>query len=739
MFERLGRVVVHNPWKVIAGWVLITIAIVAFAPALGDQVSSNQANFLPSDYESVQAGELGKTAFGETNNGSATVVVKRTDGKPLEEQDTAKVAALTEALSQRGAIDHAIGAAPGKGSPSPDGKVAMIEVGFDQPPDDPDLLDSVKQVRTEVDKQLTGAGLTYAVGGQVAQVLDNQDAFDSALLIVGAATVILIIGLLLLIYRSPVAAFLPIVTVGLVSTIAPGLIAWLATVFDFQVDQSVQIVMTIVLYGVGTDYIVFLLFRYRERLRAGDDQKAALVAAVARVGEVITSAAAAIIIAFMALLLAVFGAFTSFGPSLSIAVALMALASVTLIPAVVSLIGTKVFWPSKSWQRTPKGTTFQRLGRFTGRRPAVVALVSVGVMGALAVGMVGFNTDYDSLGQLPSDTESARADAYMKESLPAGASAPTAVFVKSNDGGRLVESVDDPADWQALDRFAQGLGEVDGVGDVIPIPDPKAPKDLSKAHFAVLSKDGTVAQIGVLLDSSPFANESLDVAGGALRDAAHSAAPEGTSTYVGGLSSAFADIRDANNRDLWVIFPVAGLLIAIVLGLMLRSVVAPLYLMAAVVLGFFSTLGATVIAFQGIGGNTGVSFMLPMMLYLFVVAIGTDYNILIIARLREEAKLGNDPRMAADLAVEHGGPSVGAAGVILAGTFASLMLAGVSFLTEMGFAVSLGILIAAFVMSMFLVPSLTALLGHKAWWPGHGDEPDAVPPARERDSAPVGS
>ena len=199
----------------------------------------------------------------------------------------------------------------------------------------------------------------------------------------------------------------------------------------------------------------------------------------------------------------------------------------------------------------------------------------------------------------------------------------------------------------------------------------------------------------------------------------------------------YADIRDANTRDLWVIFPVAGVLIALVLGFMLRSVVAPIYLMVAVVLGFFSTMGATVIAFTGIGDQAGVSFMLPMLVYLFVVAIGTDYNILMIARLREEAKLGNDPRKAADLAVEHGGPSVGAAGVILAGTFASMMLGGISFLVEMGFAVSIGIMLAAFVMSMFLVPSVTALLGHAAWWPGHGDRA-TTPPSEDRTPARVG-
>jgi len=717
MFERLGRFVVHNPWKVIAGWVLATIAIVAFAPSLADVTNSDQANFLPSDYESVQAGEFAEQAFGRDTAASATIVVKRQDSQVLSGADQTAIGDLGKALDGAG-IERVKAALTGEQFLSPNKKVQLVNVGLEGTPDDPKLLDAITKIRDTSSGQLDGSGLEYAVTGDVAMFADNADAFDTAFLIVGAATIVLIIGLLLLIYRSPVAAFLPVITVGLVSTIAPGLVAWLAQAFNFQVDQSVQIIMTIVLYGVGTDYIVFLLFRFRERLRAGDDPKTALATAVARVGEVIASAAAAIVIAFSALLLAVFGGFRSFGPGLSIAVVLMALAAVTLVPAVVSLVGTKVFWPSKSWQRTPKGSTFQRLGQFTGRRPGVVAVASGGVMVALALGMLGFNTDYDQSGQLPGDTESARGLDYMATGFPPGALSPTSVYVRA-DGGSL-----DPA---ALATYAGQLQDVPGVGGVM--PGPTGP--------ATVSEDGKTAKIDLLLDSSPSSNESLDLVDGPLRDVAHARAPDGTTAYVGGLTSAFADIRDANTRDLWVIFPVAGLLIALVLGLLLRSVVAPIYLMLVVVLNFFTTMGATVLAFQGIGDRPGVSFMLPMLVYLFVVAIGTDYNILMIARLREEAKLGNDPRTAADLAVEHGGPSVGAAGVILAGTFASMLLAGVSFLMEMGFAVSVGILVAAFVMSMFLVPSLTALLGRKAWWPGHADQP-STPQSEQRDPVRVG-
>jgi RND superfamily putative drug exporter len=160
----------------------------------------------------------------------------------------------------------------------------------------------------------------------------------------------------------------------------------------------------------------------------------------------------------------------------------------------------------------------------------------------------------------------------------------------------------------------------------------------------------------------------------------------------------------------------------LILALLLRSLVAPLYLMAAVGLSFAATLGATVIAFQHIGGDSGLIFMLPIYIYLFVTALGTDYNILMIARLREEAREGRDPRRAAAEALKHAGPTIAAAGVILAGTFASLMLSGNSLMMSMGFALSFGIFIAAFVMSMFFTPAITALIGHAAWWPGHGDE-----------------
>ncbi|MBG6105767.1 MULTISPECIES: MMPL family transporter [Micromonospora] len=702
MFARFGRAIVLNPWKVIAVWLVLLVGSF-FAPSLADQVSTDQASFLPSRYESVQAQEVAERAFGQGDGASATIVVKRADGNPLGAADTERVGQLAQTLQGAG-IDRVGAAVTGPQAVSPNKLVQLVNVSLTGPPADPVLGDAVVSIRDKAKSTLEGSGLSYAVTGDVALLVDNQDAFDTALLVVSIVTLALVVGLLLIIYRSPVAAFLPVVVVGVVSAVSSAVITLFVKAFGMQVDQSLLTILTVVLYGVGTDYIVFLLFRYRERLRAGDDPKNALATAVSRVGEVIASAAAAIVIAFGALLLAVFGGFRSLGPGLAIGVVVMAIAAVTLVPAIVSLIGPKVFWPSKSWQRTPRGSVFQRLGRFTGRRPAVVALASGGVMVALALGVFGLKVDYDQVAQLPANTESARALDDLKTGFPAGALNPTTVFVRADNGQRL-----DPA---TLTGYAQSLAQVPGVGSLMPAAD---------GSPAAISSDGTVAQISLLLNTSPYSTAALDLAGDDLRQVAHDQAPAGTTALVGGVSSVFADIRDANNRDLWVIFPVAGVLIAVILGLLLRSLVAPVYLMIAVGLGFMATLGATVLAFQGIGGRSGLSFSLPIILYLFVVAIGTDYNILMIARLREEARAGNDPRTAASLAIQHAGPSVAAAGLILAGTFTSMLFAGVSFLTEMGFAVSVGIVLSAFIMSLFLVPGVTAILGHTAWWPGHGD------------------
>ena len=321
------------------------------------------------------------------------------------------------------------------------------------------------------------------------------------------------------------------------------------------------------------------------------------------------------------------------------------------------------------------------------------------VLVALALGALGFKPTFDlSSAGIPATAESQVALTVLERGLPPGATEPTQVYLHATSGTLTAAEIAD---------YGTKLKTMDGVGAVAP---------------ATVSADKATAEYTVTLSVDPESTTAVNTVKNGLRPQAHAAAPPGTYALVGGTTAVFADIQAAMNHDYAVVFPVAAVIILLILMLLLRSLVAPWYLMLSVGLGFAATLGATVLVFQELGGQPGLVFLLPMYMYLFVVALGTDYNILMIARLREQAQHGMTPRQAAADAVRHAGPAIASAGLILAGTFGSLVLAGNSILQQVGFAVACGIALAAFVMAMFFSPSLTALVGNRAWWPGHQGE-----------------
>ncbi|MFI6253170.1 MMPL family transporter [Streptomyces sp. NPDC051016] len=700
MFRRIGNVVVRHPVWTIVAWLIAAVAIVTTAPSLPS--NSDESSFLPKSYESIKAADLQERAFPSAFTPSAIALYQRADGGRLTADDKKDVARITTELGAKH-IDQVQKVVPGQ--PSEDGKYTLTLVQMDSKnAGQPVQADAAKVLRDDVKALAKGTDLEVKLGGSAAQALDQQDSSKRGEALIGIGTFVIILVTLLIIFRAPILAFLPLITIGLVSAIANGLISYATKLFDLQANSSVSSILIVVLFGVGTDYFLFLMFRYRERLRAGDEPKEAMINAVGRVGEAIASAAGAVIIAFLALVLSTLGFLKQMGPALAIAVSVTLIAGLTLIPAVVSLIGPKVFWPSKSWQREPANARFAALGRGVRRRPALAAAASGLVLLVLSLGTLGYKATFDlASGSMPKTKESMVVQDEMQKAYSAGAAAPTDVYLSSTDGK--------PLDRAGFDAYARKLGAVDGV---------------ASARMSQVNKAGTTADFTVTLKYEASTDKAIDAVG-RVRDVAHDNAPQGTEALVGGMSSIYKDIDSAVNHDYRTVFPVAAVLIMVILGLLLRSVVAPWYLIASVGLGFGSTLGATVWIFQDAQNKPGLMFMLPVIMYLFVVAIGTDYNILMIARLREEAREGRDPREAAGMALRHAGPTVAAAGFILAATFATMMLAGNSLLTEMGFAVSFGIAVAAFVMAMFFTPSLTALIGHAAWWPGHADraEPGA--------------
>jgi putative drug exporter of the RND superfamily len=704
MFARLARVVVKHPWWTILAWLVAAVAVIVFSPQLSTE--SDQGDFLPDSYESAQALQLAEKTFPAREDTSALIVVKRTNGQPLSAADTGKVTQVAQSLNSRKPESvTAIVTAPQLVAPNKQVQIISLPMKGNDSAAQKKQSAAVKEIRKQLPGLLNGSGLEAKVGGDVANWVDNEESFNKSLEIVGFATIALILGLILLIFRAPLAALLPIIVIMVTMQVAMGAIGFASKIFDFAGDDSLSTIILIVLFGIGADYYLFVLFRYRERLRAGEDKKTAMLHAVERVGEVIASAAAAVAIAFLVLLLADFKAFAAWGYGLPIAVAVMAITALTLLPALLSLLGTAVFWPSKSWQKQPQSKVSTAVGRGIGRRPVLVALASGGLMIFLALGAFGFKADYDFQAGFPQDTEAAEAMKDMERGFPPGVSQPVQVFLQRTDGQPLTE--------QQLAEFGQAAKSAPGVGQV---------------QQAVPGTDKSVARVDLFLKENPTSNESINLVKNELRTSVHEAAPDGTRALVSGTSAIFADINSVNNRDLSVILPVAALLIALILALQLRSVVAPLYLVPAVLGGFAATIGASVYVFQNLLDKPGLTFQLPIIMYLFVLAIGTDYNILITARLREEAKEGHEPRPAAALAVQHSLPTIAAAGIILAGTFAAMMLAPVAMMQQMGFGVAVGIMIVAFLMSIFLVPSVTALLGHAAWWPGHADRPAKATP-----------
>jgi putative drug exporter of the RND superfamily len=719
MLSKIIHFATSRPKRVIAGWLVAAIGLAFVGTTFAYKVTTDDtAHFLPKGSESAQAMKYAETAFGQQKDTRTVMaLVKRSDGKALTAADRAAIRTLASGMprwrpdtsrsamkGQPGDLRERAGriVAAQAGPLAPDGRFQLVGLQWKARPTDPVAQDFFRQVRDRAADQVRGHDLRVGFTGGVASQADYVKATANAhaiqqVLLFGAVVV-----LSLLFFGGPAAALVPLVAIYLVAGAASGLVVLAALAFGFTLDVSTPELITVVLVGIGVDYFLFLLFRLRERLRAGDDRRTAAANAAQRVGPVIASAALAIVAAFATLGLAQFGQFRVLGPAVAISVLMMLFAGVTLMPALAAVTGRAFFWPSKSWMRERTDGPAARLGARIARRPGRAALVVTMVLVAMGTMAIGTKMNYD-LSNGPSTAATRTAD-EISAALPKGASDPQHVYVKS---GHALSAAQ-------LEPMRQRLAHVYGVGSV---------------GTPVLTPDHRGARIDLALTVASATGTAMDIAGGSLRAAAHAGAPAGTEAMVAGNAAVFADVADAVNHDLKVVFPVAAALILLILVVTLRSAVAPLYLLAAVSLEFAATLGASVLVVQDLSGDAGVAFTLPLTLFLFVVALGTDYNILMTARLREEMLAGKPVGRAATDAVRHVAPAVGAAGLVLASAFGTLMLEPDSGSRQTGFAMALGILIASLVVSSILVPAITALVGRRAWWPGRA--------VRERRAAPA--
>ncbi|MEV7599804.1 MMPL family transporter [Kitasatospora sp. NPDC089797] len=707
MIRALTGFSTRHAWKVIALWAVLGLGLTFLSPMLMSRVTQSQTGeFLPRSYDSAAALRIAEEDFGiKPDATTVTVLVARTDGKALSPADQQRIEARAAKLAEQRVTmprkkdepafltpDHSQTPRIAPATMAPDRTFELLTVEMKGNASEEGVQSVYRAFRDEARAQYAGIDMRTGFTGSLAQASDTTEANRTAAAVGGALLSGLIVLLNVLVFRSVLAALLPLLAVALVGGVAGGAVAGAASLTGFKLDASTPGLIAVVLLGIGVDYLLFLLFRFREQLRARPDQPAREAAAEVsgRVGTAITSAALTIVAAFATLGVASFGQFRSLGPAIAVAVLVMLLGSLTLMPALLAACGRGIFWPSRSVRHTPRPGVAARFGDLVARRPLALLLASVALLGTLAAGTVGLRMDY-SMGNDTTTSASATA-AEIARALPAGVSDPTTVYLVAKDGGTL--------DAARFDGLAKALGGVEGVGQV---------------GRPVLADNHRAARIDLFLNADPQSQHARDLASGPVRAAVAAHAPAGTSGHVGGTAAVFADISKAVDRDLSVVFPVAAGLIALILLLLLRSLLAPVVLMIAVGLGFAATLGAATLLFQHGLGEPGVSFTLPLVLFLFVVALGTDYNILITDRIREEMHGPGSVRSAVARAVRHTTPAVATAGLVLAGSFATLATTPGS--EQVAFSMTLGILLSALVLSLVTVPALAALLGRSLWWP----------------------
>jgi len=743
-FTSLGRFAVRFRFLIVVAWFVVTFLAVQFLPSLGDVAKDTTSGFLPADSPSMRAAAMA-APFQDSTLAAATLVVAREGG--LTPADNAAVDALEVQIRGITPVKAVIDLGLSRDGQSRQALIQAAVVAFSNGPEAKGVVDAI---RATFGAGSVPAGLEVHLTGQLATQIDTVAGAGSSQNLTQQLSFLFIIVLLLLAFRAILAPIVTLVPAIFVLVLSGPVIAE-STKIGVQVSSITELLLIVLILGAGTDYGVFLVFRVREELRRGLTPHEAVVRSVSRVGESITFSAFTVIAALVSLVLAEFAFYQSLGPALAIGIALMLLAGLTLLPALLAIFGRAVFWPTGAAARShERHGLWDRIGVIVTRRPALTLVVGVVLFGALGAtllttGVAGFGDATSS----PSGSDSAAGSTLVQAHFPASNAGRSAVLV------RFATSVwDDPSVFARTQDGLAGLSEFSGlVGPLnpngIPLttdqltqlhttlgparllpPTPATtavPADLYNAYRAtgqLISPDGHIIQFSVafggkdqstpaVLDSVPAMRADVD------RVAQAAGAAE---AGVFGLVAFASDISHVSGSDLVRIIPIVAVLIALLLAVVLRSLVAPLYLVASIVLSYVAALGLVGIVFVHLGGQDGLNFILPFLMFVFLMALGSDYNILIMSRIREEAH-ELPLRDAVARAIGRTGSTITTAGMILGGTFAVLAVAGGSAgggqIQQIGYGVAAGVLMDTFLLRSLLVPSLVVLLGRWNWWPSH--------------------
>ncbi|MEW2398369.1 MMPL family transporter [Streptomyces sp. NPDC046862] len=687
-------------WLVLALWLVVLFLTVPFAQKLSSAQDNDAASWLPGSAESTQVLRISEGFRPEQI--PAVVVYARDSG--LTAADRAKIEADVRQI--KALRDHGIRGAETRGpvyDRATDPRAAEIlvpitvtEEGWER------IAPAVDSIRDQTGKSQGGLAVHITgPGGTSADFSKAFEGIDSTLLFAAMGIVIVI---LLFTYRSPTLLLVPVVSVVAALFTAQALIYFLAQYGGLTVNGQSAGILTVLVFGAGTDYALLLVARYREELRRHEDRHEAMALALHRAGPAVIASGATVVLSMLVLLTAEMNSTSGLGPVAAIGVAVALIAMMTLFPALLVIFGRWIFWPAiphlGSADPTARGF-WARTGRGISGRPRMTWCITAAVLALCSLGLIQLRAE----GISNADAFTGKPDSTVGQEV-------SARYFPAGSGDPLV-IISNRAQAEDVGRTVAGTRGV--VPDSLGLPPGTKPEHNGQVLFEATMTDPS---------DSEAAKHTVE----RVRDAVH--AVPGADAKVGGGTAALLDMDRATTHDNILIIPLVLAVVLLILGALLRAVVAPLLLIGTVVLSFAAALGISALAFRYAFDYAGESTDFPLFVFVFLVALGIDYNIFLTTRIREEAvRQGTRPGVVTGLAAT--GAVITSAGLVLAGTFAALGTLPLIAFAEIGFAVALGVLLDTFVVRSVLVTALFLDVGPKVWWPHRLSHEDGGGTARE--------
>lgn len=724
--QRYGQWVAgpRTKWVTIIVWVILAGVLSVSLPSAKNEADNNAAN-LSDKHASIQGEQMAAKEF-PSDAGIPALLVWHKEGG-LGEGELTKIQALTKHL-QQSPLPHQEMVVPLHQIPVPalsaqlskDQSTLVFPLFFSKSAGSDELKESLKQLKEQTsaimgqdpfaqaaDAKELSARVTGPVGIQVDAVGLFQNA-DVSLLI---GTVLLVLVFLLLIYRSPILALIPLIAVGFAYATVNPLIGWMASEGWIKVDSQALSIMTVLLFGAGTDYCLFLIARFRQMLKLEEDKTKALLKAIGDSSGAIAMSGFTVVISLLALLLAEYGAYDRFAVPFSLSIFIMGIASLTLVPALLAVLGRTSFYPfvprtqgqleERARRRGKPAPTPKPAHRFSAvfggwiiRKPWTITLATLLLLGGIASFATQITYTFDTLSSFPKDMESREGFAIISEQFTPGELAPIKVMLDTE--GKQVDAA----------AMLKGLPYISKVSEAAK----------GKTNPSIVAYD-------VELAMNPYSNEAMELVPDLRAKLEQSLTGSGVTeaknkVWLSGQTVSQHDTKETGARDAKVIIPVVIMLIALLLLIYLRSIVAMLYLMGTVLLSYFSALGLGWLIIHYAMGADAIQGFIPVYAFVFLVALGEDYNIFMISGIWQKSRV-MPLKQAIKEGVMESGSVITSAGLILAGTFAVLGTLPIQILVHFGIITAIGVLLDTFVVRPFLVPALTVLLGRWAFWPGH--------------------